>query len=366
MEAQNIPKITFTELVSTSTRNLKGVYRPRVLIALPVFNEEAILRKNFQIIHEFMETLNDQYNWRILIINDGSKDNTRDTADEIKIKYSNVCVYHFFKNFGLGQAHRFAIDNANADDDYIVFLDIDLSYSVDHVKKLLDEITTSKAKLVLASPYMKNGKITNITALRKILSQVANKFLSFVSQGRLSTLTCMVRAYDIKFFKSISFRNGGMDFMPEAIYKTMVLRGMITQIPAHLNWAPCIENKESRKSSMIVPRQIKAAFVSGFIFRPFMFFIVPGLFMMMCALYSAYWMFYHYFQAYVQVKGISQNLIYESLALSYSNSPHTFIVCFISFVLSFQFLSLGILSLQNKKYFEELFTLGNTINKKVL
>ena len=366
MEAQNIPRITFTELVSTSTRSIKGVSRPRVLVAIPVFNEEAILRKNFQIIHEFMETLNDQYNWRILIINDGSKDGTRDVADEIKTKYSNVCVYHFFRNFGLGQAHRFAIDNTNADDDYIVFLDIDLSYSVDHIKKLLDEITTSKAKLVLASPYIKNGQISNVPALRKFISLVANKFLSLLSRGHLSTQTCIVRAYDVKFFKSISFRNGGMDFMPEAIYKTLVLRGMITQIPAHLNWAHCIENKESRKSSMIVPRQIKATSFSGFIFRPFMIFIVPGLFMMLFALYSGYWMFYHFFQAYVQVKGISSNLIYESLALAYSNSPHTFIVCFISFVLSFQFISLGILSLQNNKYFEELFALGNTINKNVL
>ncbi len=341
------------------------IHRPKVVIALPVYNEEAILRENFHTVYEYMGSLSSQYDWRILIINDGSKDQTKDIANEIKSNYSNVDVYHFFKNFGLGQAHQFAIDNTEVDDDFLIVLDIDLSYSVDHIKKLLDKITTSNAKLVLASPYMKNGHMSNVPFFRKILSLGANKFLSLLSRGRISTLTCMVRAYDLKFFKSISFRNRGMDFMPEAIYKTMVLRGMIAQVPAHLNWAPCLEHSGTRTSSMKVLRQIKATFVSGFVFRPFVFFIAPGLFMAMFALYSAYWMFYHYLQAYAQLKGTAANIITESLALSYANSPHTFIVCLVSFVLSIQFISLGILSLQNKKYFEELFSLGNLINKKI-
>lgn len=52
-----------------------------------------------------------------------------------------------------------------------------------------------------------------------------------------------------------------------------------------------------------------------------------------------------------------------SLALQFRKNPQTFMVGGITFLAAIQFLSLGFLSLQSKRYFEELFHLGTSFKK---
>ena len=52
-----------------------------------------------------------------------------------------------------------------------------------------------------------------------------------------------------------------------------------------------------------------------------------------------------------------------SLLTQFRKNPQSFIVGGITFIAAIQFLSLGFLSLQNKRYFEELFHLGTSLKK---
>ncbi|NTV97240.1 MAG: glycosyltransferase, partial [Thiobacillus sp.] len=61
--------------------------------------------------------------------------------------------------------------------DYLVVLDIDLSYSPDHIERMLARIRQTKAKIVIASPYMEGGKVSNVPWLRRVLSIWANRYL---------------------------------------------------------------------------------------------------------------------------------------------------------------------------------------------
>jgi len=250
-------------------------YKPLVSIITPAFNEEAIIKKNIKALCDYMDGLENQYRWELIIINDGSTDKTGDIAEELSSKSKNIRVYHHVTNFGLGQALKFAFNKCKGD--FIITMDIDLSYGPEHIEKLLNKISATKAKLVLASPYMHEGTIKNVPFMRKYLSIIANKFLSIVAHGHLSTLTCMVRAYDGPYIRSLNLRSLGMEVMPETIYKSMILRARIVQIPAHLDWGLQNVEGKSRTSSMKVFRHILSTLLSGFIFRPFMFFILPGL-----------------------------------------------------------------------------------------
>jgi hypothetical protein len=49
------------------------------------------------------------------------------------------------------------------------------------------------------------------------------------------------------------------------------------------------------------------------------------------------------------------------VATAYQEAPHTFFVGLMSLTVAVQFISLGILALQSKRYFEEIFHLGTTI-----
>jgi hypothetical protein len=53
----------------------------------------------------------------------------------------------------------------------------------------------------------------------------------------------------------------------------------------------------------------------------------------------------------------------NSLRIQFEKNPQSFIVGGITFLASIQFFGLGFLSLQSKRYFEELFHLGTTLKK---
>ncbi len=107
-----------------------------VSILIPAHNEEAILNKNLSIIYEYMNTLTDKYEWEIIIVNDGSKDNTGKLADEFSVTHENIHVYHHKVNQNLGSALQTGFDKCNGD--YIVTLDLDLSYSPDHIEQTFE------------------------------------------------------------------------------------------------------------------------------------------------------------------------------------------------------------------------------------
>ncbi len=341
--------------------------KPLVTVVLPAFNEEAILETNVGVLLDYFDSLTDRYRWEVIVVNDGSGDSTGEIGERLADNHDDVSIIHHPVNFGLGQAFKTAF--AASTGDYVVTLDVDLSYAPEHVERLLEVVETTPAKIVLASPYMKGGSIKNVPALRRILSIYANRFLSFFAQGHLSTLTCMVRAYDGKFVRQLDLRSTGMDIMPETVYKAMILRAKIVQIPADLDWG--LQQKEpeqegaSRQSSMRIFRHILATILSGFIFRPFMFFVLPGLLLLALSAYVNIWMVLHILEEFGRgsddlglITGLS-----AAVAQAYEGYPHTFIVGLLSLMVAVQLISLGILSLQSKTYFEEIFHLGSSIKR---
>jgi glycosyltransferase involved in cell wall biosynthesis len=347
---------------ATVTNLLAGEERPLVTLLLPAFNEAGILEENVGVLRQYLTSLRDRYRFEILIVNDGSRDATAEIAEALALRHPEIRAVHHPRNFGLGQAFKTGF--AQSSGDYIVTLDIDLSYGPEHIGALLERIVATRAKLVLASPYMAGGQITNVPWLRRLLSVWANRFLGLFAHGNLSTLTAMTRAYDGPFIRALALRATGMEVMPETIYKSMIMRARIEQIPAHLDWSRQIAAAPRRKSSMRIVRHMFATLLSGFIFRPFMFFIAPGLVLLAFSLYVNTWMVMHFFEALGTAPDGS--LLARSavaVADAYAQYPHTFIVGLLSLMLAVQLVSLGILALQSKSYFEEIFHLGITLRR---
>lgn len=352
------------QLTSRPHEGKKGVGRadpPLVSLVLPAFNEAKILHANLSTLCDYMESLRDECRWELILVNDGSTDETGTLADRFATNRENVHVIHHPVNLGLGQALRSGF--ASSRGDYVITLDADMSYSPEHIGQLLAKIRETRAKIVAASPYAEGGKLSAVPWMRRTLSVWANRFLVATSRSNLSTLTGMVRAYDGSFVRSLDLRSMGMDVNPEAIYKAMLLRARVEEIPAHLDWHPQGAAPASRPSSMRVARQILAVLLSGFFFKPFLLFLLPGCALLVFSLYTNTWLFIHFLRQYRTLTQYTWFLDRASFAVgaAYSQFPHTFIVGLMSAMLAIQLISLGILALQSKRYFEEIFHLGTTI-----
>ncbi|MFQ4138979.1 glycosyltransferase family 2 protein [Nodosilinea sp. PGN35] len=328
---------------------------PLVSLLVPAFNEATLLARNLARLCDHMATLESRYRWELVVVNDGSVDGTAEAAERFGRDRPQVTVVHHRVNGGLGQAIQTGARASRGR--YVVVLDLDLSYAPEHIEPLLSHLEQTQAKVVVASPYMAGGRVSNVPWLRLVLSRWANRFLAVTAKGQVATLTGMVRAYDGDFLRSLHLISPGMEVNPEILHKAMLLHERIEEVPAHLCWSPQRLEKAvqqpQRRSSMKILRHTWSMFFFGFLFRPVMFFVLPSL---LCfglglglGLHAVAVLLGHWLGG--MPLGTALNTTLGSL-------PHTLLAMGLCLMLAVQLFGMGLLAVQNKRYFEEMFYLG--------
>ena len=339
---------------------------PSATVIVPVFNEAAHLERNALRLGEYLESISNRFECEVLFVDDGSSDSSPEILDRLEAEHSRFRVIHHVRNSGLCQAIKTGF--ANCRGTYAVTIDSDLSYSPDHIERLLDHIVRTGAEVVLASPYMEGGKSINVPKDRLRASRWANWFLSKVSPEKLSTFTGMVRAYDVQFLRSLDLKSKGMDINPEIIYKTFLLRGRVEEIPGCLDWTELNDpDGAPRRKSFAVPWHTLAILFSGFVFRPFIFFFVPGLAVGVAAVVAAVLTAIHMVSHALEMAGGSfLGNLYWAFTGTFEEHSYAYFITALLMVMSIQLLSLGFLSMQSKRYFEEIFHLGTSVHRRQL
>lgn len=174
----------------------------------------------------------------------------------------------------------------------------------------------------------------------------------------MSTMTAMVRAYDRRYLDSLDLRSTGMDINIEILFKGMILNEPIAEIPSHLDWSLQQEEGEGRQSKMKIIRHTFEVLFSGFLFRPVLFFVVPGLCFLLMSLYTNFWLVVRVVEEYSRIGRLN-----PSVAAAFDAAPHTFVIGGLTLIIAIQLIGLGILALQSTHYFEESFHLGTTVLK---
>ena len=323
-------------------------------IVVPAYNEAAKLFENLGSLVEHLETT--PFDWDIVVVDDGSADETGAEALRFASSDSRVSVIDHVVNLGLGQALKTGFRHSRGT--YVVAFDADLSYSPEHIDQMISTISTTGADIVVASPYAEHGTVTGVPRLRAWLSRAANRLLRTLSLTHVTTTTGMVRAYNREFINSLSLKSVDNQINAEIIYKAGVLRRRVVEIPAHLVWTRDEEETKSRGRSFSIVKTTLDFLFSGFIFRPFMFFVLPGAVLGLLAVYSLGWAGYHVITYLPEQTGSFNAVISGAVGSAFAHSPQTFFVGGIALIFAVQLVSLGILSAQSKRYFEEMWYQG--------
>lgn len=333
--------------------------KPLVSVIVPAFNEAEIITKNLTRLLEYLRTLESDYRWELLVVNDGSTDETGTLAEAFAHERKNVRVLHHATNLNLGQALRTAFRQSRGD--YVVTMDIDLSYAPDHIAQLLQELQRSRAHMVLASPYMEGGQCSNVPWERELLSRQANRYLSRMAPGKLSTLTGMVRAYEGTFVRALKLKAQGMEINTEIIYKAQLLHARIVEIPAHLHWETQKSGGVRRGAHIKILRQIGRCLVSGFMFRPVFVMLIPGLLACLVASWASGQVILETIaqhQTLFAAAELGVTHLGTALAAAFQHAPHWFWLAGLGALAAMQFFGFSLMALQNKNNFDELFHLG--------
>jgi glycosyltransferase involved in cell wall biosynthesis len=208
---------------------------PLVSVVVPAFNEAAVIDDTLTRLVAHLATLEPRFRWEIVVVDDGSTDATGEIAEDFARRHPNVLVLRHAVNHRLGQALRYGISRTTGD--YVAVVDCDLSYSPDHVARMLRAAQDTGARIVIASPYLSGGTVTNVPFLRRTLSRGANRLLAAADGGGLTTLTGMVRVYDGPFIRSLDLRAVDADINIEIIAEARTRHARIVEVPAHLDWS---------------------------------------------------------------------------------------------------------------------------------
>lgn len=166
-----------------------------IYIVLPAYNEEAGLEKLLHSIKSVMEYASLQY--RIIVVNDGSKDQTLEIATR-NTSVLPLCVMNHEHNRGLGEALKtgFAkVQELSEAEDIIITMDADNTHLPDLIPLMMAKIENGY-DLVVASRYVRGAVEIGLSWHRKILSRGASVLLSaFFPIKNLKDYTCGYRAY---------------------------------------------------------------------------------------------------------------------------------------------------------------------------
>lgn len=195
-------------------------------ILIPVFNEEATLITLLDMVHN-ADSLGLEK--ELIIVDDGSTDNTRAILSELDTAKYNAKIYYHEKNQGKGAALRTA--QGYAEGDLIMIQDADLEYDPKEYPELLRPLVEGRADVVYGSRLC-GGKPTRAF---KIMHLFGNKFLSLVTNILYNaTLTDMETCYKIfkrDIFKKVKIKCDRFDFEPEITAKVLKQGVRLYELP---------------------------------------------------------------------------------------------------------------------------------------
>lgn len=128
----------------------------KLSILIPVYNEGKTI---LETIKKVSEVILPHWKMEIIVIDDGSTDNTPKILNEIE-KTSDITVIYGKENLGKGGALKHGLSFANGD--WVLIQDADLEYNPDEYQTLLSPIEEGRAEVVFGSRLLKRNKRNSV------------------------------------------------------------------------------------------------------------------------------------------------------------------------------------------------------------
>jgi len=167
----------------------------------------------------------------ILFIDDNSPDGTADVIEKLKMKNEKLKIIKRERKMGLGSAYRagfkYALDNGY---DNVIMMDADLSHPPEKIPELLDV----DADFVVASRYIKGGKIVGWPWYRYFLSKYANIYAKTFLKMPINDLTGGFNRIKKEVLEEIDFeglKSDGYAFQIELKYYAWKKGFKLREIP---------------------------------------------------------------------------------------------------------------------------------------
>lgn len=306
----------------------------KVSVVCPFFNEKLILER--AIAGMLQQLKRSGLNWELVLVNDGSVDESLSIARECLAIESNARVISYEKNQGRGYALWRGIQESSGE--IVVTTEIDLSWGEHIVEDIARKFSEDPLlDAVVASPNISGGGYKNVPARRVLISKLGNRLLRLLFTKQITMYTGMTRGYRREIIKNFSCDERGKEFHLDVVFKLILLQCNIEEVPAILEWKDSKLSDGSggkRKSSSKILRLISTHLNFAAFANPI-----------------------RYFWAFSSISGISSLVLIASAILRNRLDQIALFLIIFAILLAISailLLGFGVISSQNNRILKEL------------
>jgi dolichol-phosphate mannosyltransferase len=178
----------------------------KLTIVVPVYDEE----ENMEMLEKRLSSFLKRSDWKscVLMVNDGSKDNSLDLIKKICNRQEAFYYISFSENSGLSAALKAGIDVTQSD--YLGYIDADLQTDPDDFNLLF----RYAEKYELVTGVRANRKDT---LFKKLQSKIANKIRRMMTHDGATDTGCPLKIIKTEYAQRIPFFSGMHRFLPALI-----------------------------------------------------------------------------------------------------------------------------------------------------
>jgi glycosyltransferase involved in cell wall biosynthesis len=220
-----------------------------VLITIPCYNEELVLRETIATVVAYAEVHLTTYAWQVLIIDNASSDTTWKIASDLTCEYTKVRSYQV-QSPGRGAALRESWNHFSGFDVYL-YMDADLATDLKDLLPLIRGVASYD--IVVGSRYLKLSDSKRIFG-RLISSRIYNFLLYIVFGVTFYDAQCGFKAFRRRVVEDVVSRSRDAGWFWDAEVMIVSLRKGYTLLEIPVSWREV--RNVARKSKVSVPREI--------------------------------------------------------------------------------------------------------------
>ncbi len=199
---------------------------------------------------ETVQVLNDlTEKYEILIINDGSTDNTGPIADRLSHRHENIRIIHHETNRGYGAALISGF--ANSVNDWIFFTDGDNQFFIKEIALLLEETRAHDAVIGFRQERKDPW-------FRKIYANTWNLLVRLFLDLRIKDLNCAFKLIKKKSMEGISLSSSGALISAEILFKLKLSGANISEVA--VSHKPRLYGEQSGGSPKVILKALLELF----------------------------------------------------------------------------------------------------------
>lgn len=149
----------------------------KISIVVPCYNEEKALPLFYEELKNNITDFSRNVEFEILLVNDGSKDNTLKVIKDLTKKDDRIKYISFSRNFGKEAAIYAGLENASGD--YVTLMDADLQDPPSLLKEMYKSVTNEDYDAVGTRRINRKGEPIIRSFFARLFYKLINKMTSF-------------------------------------------------------------------------------------------------------------------------------------------------------------------------------------------